>query len=57
MSEQDFQDQISDGVASELHPEDVDPEAISDETDDADELGVDSERTAPVDEGGYTEES
>lgn len=57
MSEQDFQDQISDGVASELHPEDVDPEAISDETDDADELGVDSERTAPVEEGGYTEDS
>jgi hypothetical protein len=56
MSEQDFQDQISDDVASELHTEDVDPEAVSDETDDADERGLDEDRSVPEVEGGDDEE-
>ena len=56
MSEQDFQDQISDDVASELHPEDIDPEAVSDETDDADERGLDEDRSAPEVEGTDGEE-
>lgn len=47
MSEQDFQDQISDDVATELHPEDIDPEAFSDETDEPD---VDADRVVPTDE-------
>ena len=51
MSEQDFQDQISDDVASELHTEDVDPEAVSDETVDADERGLDEDRSVPEAEG------
>ena len=42
MSEQDFQDQLSGEAADELHPDDIDPEAVSDETDepDTDDDGV-----------------
>lgn len=45
MSEQDFQDQVSDATASELHAEDVDPEAVADETD---EPQVDDDRVVPA---------
>lgn len=47
MSEQDFQDQISDDNATELHPDDIDREAFSDETD---EPEVDDDRVVPDDE-------
>jgi hypothetical protein len=46
MSEQDFQDQLSGDTADELHPEDIDPEAVSDETD---EPEVDDDRVVPDD--------
>jgi hypothetical protein len=44
MSEQDFQDQLSGDAATELHPDDIDPEAVSDETD---EPEVDDDRVVP----------